>query len=165
MRIARLANLASMGKPFQNTISGVLRRRAELIEELQSLRERMAAITNDIASFDRVLSSLGYEESIVDRQQPRCRTLLFYRNELRQYILQEMKQIDAPVSSRDLALKLITAEGKDCFDRRLTLDVIKRMGKALQTMKKHGLVTVRRSPTSRQVWQLTERVTADRVNR
>ena len=129
-----------MEDSYQNTISGLLRKRTDLVAELQSLRERMAAITNDIASFDRVLESLGHEETATERQLPQCRTLLFYRNELRGYVLQYMKGEATPVSSRDIALQLISTEGKDCFDKRLTLDVIKRVGKALQTMKLQGLV-------------------------
>jgi hypothetical protein len=48
-----------MGAPYANTISGLLRRRAELMADAREMRERMAVVGNDIAALDRTLETLG----------------------------------------------------------------------------------------------------------
>ena len=49
-----------MGEPYQQTISGLLRRRSELMGDAQRLREELAHIGNDIEALDRTLISLGH---------------------------------------------------------------------------------------------------------
>jgi hypothetical protein len=50
-----------MAAPYANTISGLLKRRAELMADARELRERMAVVGNDIAALDRTLETLGYQ--------------------------------------------------------------------------------------------------------
>jgi hypothetical protein len=52
-KILRMAN--------ENTISGLLKKRGELLDEVQMLRESMALLSNDVESLDRVLQSFGYD--------------------------------------------------------------------------------------------------------
>jgi hypothetical protein len=44
-----------MGQPYQNTISGLLKRRAELMADARELRERMAVVGNDLAALTGLL--------------------------------------------------------------------------------------------------------------
>ena len=46
---------------FEHTISGLLTKRADLLGEAETIRNRMAEIKNDISALDRVLTgTLGY---------------------------------------------------------------------------------------------------------
>ena len=45
---------------FEHTISGLLKKRAELFSEAEGLRDRLAEIMNDIGAVDRVLGTLGH---------------------------------------------------------------------------------------------------------
>ncbi len=110
-----------------------------MMEETGELRERLAVISNDIESLDRVLETLGYQGNVP--LTPRVpRIVLFYRGELRQFLLGQLRE-NGPMTSRALATALVQTEGKDARDRRMMNDIVKRMGKALRQMVDNGSVT------------------------
>lgn len=123
---------------YQHTINGLLQKRSEMMEELAIIRERMAILSNDVEALDRVLERLGYDGDV--KLTPRVpRVVLFYRGELRQFLLRQLRE-HGPVTSRQLAENLIKIEGKDGRDRRMMADVVRRIGKALRQMKDSKLV-------------------------
>lgn len=128
-----------MGKPYANTISGLLRKRSELMGDAQRLREQLAHVGNDIEALDRTLISLGYAGDLKGVQPRGNRIVFFARDELRRFLLDELRKATAPLSSRDLAEKIIGLEGKDCRDRRLRNDMVKRVGKSLKLLRAQGL--------------------------
>ena len=125
--------------PYQNTISGLLKKRSELMGEAQLLREKMAEVSNAIDSLDHVLQSFGYVGDL-DGMRPRSnRVVYFHRNELRRFLIDELRNASAPVSARDLAEKIIGLEGKDARDRTLRNDMVKRVGKSLKLLRQQGV--------------------------
>lgn len=136
-----------------HTISGLLRKRGEILDELQAIRERQAILANDMASLDRVLETFGYDGDLQSVTPRANRVVLFYRNELRHYLLGELAKTGAPLSSRELAERIVTVEGKDRFDRRLMCDIVKRVGKALKLLRERGSVRGGKDhKTGRYVW-------------
>jgi hypothetical protein len=136
-----------------HTIGGLLKKRGELLDELQALRERAAVLQNDMASLDRVLEIFGYEGDLQSTTPRSNRVVLFYRNELRHYLLGELAKSNAPLSSRELAERIVTIEGKDRFDKRLMCDIVKRVGKALKLLRERGSVRGGKDhATGRYVW-------------
>jgi hypothetical protein len=125
---------------FRHTINGLLQRRSELMDETGVLRERLAQVANDVEAIDRVLDTLGYEGELPNRTARQERIILFYRNELRDYLLKELRASDRPLSTRELAQRICQTEGKDFHDRRLLSDVVKRASKALRQMRYHGMI-------------------------
>jgi hypothetical protein len=124
---------------FAHAISGVLARRAEMMDEVAQVRERLAVLSNDIEAMDRVLETLGYQGEI--KLTPRVpRIVLFYRGELRQFLAGQMRE-NGPMTSRQMAEALALGEGKDARDRRMMNDIVRRMGKALRQMVDAGIVT------------------------
>jgi hypothetical protein len=128
-----------MGAPYANTISGLLRKRSELVGDAQRLREQLAHVGNDIEALDRTLISLGYEGDLKGVQPRGNRVVFFARDELRRFLLDELCKAEGPISSRDLAEKIIGLAGKDCRDRRLRNDMVKRVGKSLKLLRKQRL--------------------------
>lgn len=123
---------------YQHAISGLLQKRSEMMEEMAVTRERLGVLANDVESIDRVLERLGYSGDI--QLTPRVpRVVLFYRGELRQFLLGQLRE-HGVMTSRRLAENLIQMEGKDARDRRMLSDVVRRLGKALRQMKDSKLV-------------------------
>ena len=145
-----------MGAPYANTISGLLRKRSELMGDAQSLREQLAHVGNDIEALDRTLISLGYEGDLKAVQPRGNRIVFFARDELRRFLLDELRKADGPVSSRDLAEKIITLEGKDARDRRLRNDMVKRVGKSLKLLRLQSSATSARNKHGHMVWRLAQ---------
>jgi len=137
---------------YKNTISGLIGRREELLEELAQLREREGVLANDLDALDRVLESLGYDGPV--KLTPRVpRVVLFYRGELRQFLLGSLRD-HGPSTSRQLAERLIQIEGKDARDRRMMADVVRRIGKALRQMQDAKIVS-RTKVAGDYVWRVS----------
>ena len=97
--------------------------------------ERMAIVANDIEAVERVLDSLGYQGQLVGNTPRAARIVLFYRNELREYLIAELRKSEVPLTARELAQRLCQVKGKDWQDRRLMTDVTRRVGCALRKMR------------------------------
>ena len=68
------------------------------------------------------------------------RVVYFHRNELRRFLIEELRNADAPVTSRDLAEKIIGLEGKDApDDRALRNDMVERVGNSPKLLRQRGL--------------------------
>ncbi len=142
-----------MANGYEHTISGLLKKRSELMGEAQTLRAQMAEVANAIDSIDHVLRSLGFQEDL-DGMRPRSnRVVYFHRNELRRFLIDELRNADSPITARDLAEKIIGLEGKDSRDRALRNDMVKRVGKSLKLLRQQG-VAVSHGQFSDLVWTL-----------
>ncbi len=136
----------------QTLVNGLLAKREELQRENAELRERMAILANDLDALDRVLASCGYRGELIGSTPRQARIVLFYRNELREYLLAELRKAAKPLSSRELACLVCQCEGKDPADRRLVADVTRRVGCALRKMRAQGSVTGERNAAGSAVW-------------
>lgn len=125
---------------FEHAITGLLGKRAELFNEAERIRDRLAEIKNDIGALDRVLGALGYAGDL-DAAMPRQkREVIFGRGELSKAIMGELRHATGPVSSRDIAREIVAMRGEDARDRKYISDLTKRVSKALRQMKAEGLV-------------------------
>jgi hypothetical protein len=130
-----------MTDTYQHAIWGLLKRRQELLDETAALRERAATIANDVEAIDRVLDTLGHQADLEGRTPRQARIILFYRNELRQFLEGQLVKAEAPMRTRELAEALCETEGRDYRDRRMLNDITKRLSKALRQMRHMGLVS------------------------
>jgi hypothetical protein len=138
---------------YQHAISALLTRRGEMLEELAVIREQQARIANDLDALDRTLETLGYAGGVqLTARIPRV--VLFYRGELRQYLVAQLRE-HGPRTSRQMAESLAREEGKEIADRRMLTDIVKRMGKALRLMADAGIITKTRDKVAGEyVWRL-----------
>jgi len=141
---------------YQHTINGLLQKRSEMMEEVAVTRERLAVLSNDIESMDRVLERLGYSGNVqLTARVPRI--VLFYRGELRQFLIGQLRE-HGPLTSRSMAEKLIQMDGKDARDRRMVSDVVRRIGKALRQMQDAKLIVGTKTKSMGEYsWRLNER--------
>lgn len=125
---------------YEHTISGLLKKRADLFNEAERIRDRLAEIKNDIGALDRVLGTLGYTGDL-DTEMPRQkRDVIFGRGELTRALLAELRHAEEPMSSRDLARAVVALRGEDARDRKYLADLTRRVGKALRSLREDGTV-------------------------
>ena len=137
---------------YEHTISGLLAKRAELFNEAERIRDRLAEIKNDVAAIDRVLSTLGYDGDL-DAQMPRQkRQVLFGPGELTRAILDELRTATAPMATRDIARAILAVNEQDARDRRALTEVTRRVSKALRIAKQSGLVQGAKDQAGNMVW-------------
>ena len=127
---------------YDLTIHGLLRKRTDLMANLESYRDKVSSTANDIRAVDRVLVSLGYDGEL-DLDQPRKRVLNYIKHEIRRFILDELRASDRALTTRELAARLAAREGKDTGDRKLMRDLSHRVSKSVIIL--HDKQVVRRS--------------------
>jgi len=140
----------------ETVISGLLKKREDLALEAVALREQQAVIANAIESIDRVLETFGYEGKLEGKTPRSARIVLFYRNELRQFVLSELRKAARPLSSREIAEALITLEGKSIADRKMMVDIVRRVSKACRMLRHADAVMQTKDGLGRVVWGLHE---------
>lgn len=117
---------------FEHTINGLLTKRADLLGEAESLRDRIAAIKNDLDALDRTLNTLGYEGDL-DAMMPRQkRHVVFGKGELFRSCMDVLRDADGPMTSRQIAQEIVALSGQDARDRKYINDLVKRVGKCLR---------------------------------
>lgn len=104
---------------------------------LEIKRDELASVQNDIAAVERALSVIGYDGEL---DQPRKRVLKDIRRELSRFILDELRKA-GPLTSRELAIKLATVEGKNPDDKKVITDIVARVSKAITGLVDKGSVS------------------------
>jgi hypothetical protein len=67
-----------MDAGYQNTVSGLLHKRGEMLASMADLREQIAVLSNDLESIERVMETLGYEGDLPTKATRVPRVVLFY---------------------------------------------------------------------------------------
>jgi hypothetical protein len=148
-------NVRTSTETYEHTINGLLQKRKEIMEEMAVARERMGLMANDIEAIDRVLARLGYE-GILETALQAPRHIIFYRGQLRQWILTQLRERGA-ATSRQLAERLAAVQCRDKSDRRMMEDLTGRIGKALAHMKNARMVdSTKKETTSEHVWRVPD---------
>lgn len=130
---------------YDLTIHGLLRKRKSLLTEMERLREQVSVLINDVGALDRVLRSLGYSEPLgTSGAKPYARP--FARNEIRRTVLDLLREVGSPVTTRDLSIQFAKAHSLDHLDRGMMLQVSKRVSKVLGIMTENGTVRRVRCP-------------------
>lgn len=142
---------------FEHTISGLLTKRADLFGEAERIRDRLAEIKNDVAAMDRVLGTLGYTGDL-DAAMPRQkREVIFGRGELTRGAIDELRNADGPLTSRQVAEAILSVSGQDAQDRKLMADHTRRVSKALRVLKGEGRVKAAKDAQGNMIWGLADR--------
>lgn len=117
---------------FGHTISGLLTKRADLWNEAERIRDRLAEIRNDIGAIDRTLGVLGYAGDL-DAAMPRQkRNVIFGKGELFRAVMDVLRTAQGPLTTRQIAQEIVAIGGHDARDRRFVADLVKRVGKCLR---------------------------------
>jgi hypothetical protein len=141
---------------YDHTISGLLSKRADLWNEAERIRDRLAEIRNDIGALDRTLNVLGYKGDL-DAAMPRQkREVIFGRGELSKAIYGELRTATGPLSSRDIAREIVALRGEDARDRKYLADLTRRVSKALRKMREEGHVRSVTDTKGNLLWRRVE---------
>lgn len=138
---------------FEHTINGLLTKRADLFNEAERLRDRMAEIKNDVAALDRVLGTLGYTGDL-DSIMPRQKVVrLFGQGELLRACLHELRHADGPLTSREIARNIVELRGDDPNDRKYLSDMTRRISKCLRKEREAGRVRAKQCKGRFLIWE------------
>jgi len=114
-------------------LAGLTKRRAELTGEADALRARRAQIGTDVGHLDAVIRQfdLDYDLGSIRPKRPRGQDVAG-RGEMSRFILGVLRDATEPVTTQEVARRLMTERGQDMGDRRLVAQTMKRVGMALR---------------------------------
>jgi hypothetical protein len=137
----------------EHAINGLLTKRADLFNEAEQIRDRLAEIKNDVEALDRTLKILGFEgdlDAIMPRQR---RHVVFGKGELTNAIVDTLRDAERPLGSREIAASIISIRGDDPRDRRFLTDVTRRASKALRILRESGDVKGVKDKRGNMLWE------------
>ncbi len=135
-------------------IRGLLTKRADLLGEAETIRDRLAAIKNDVGAVDRTLAVLGYDGDLEAQMPRQKRHVLFGRGELTRTVFAILRDATEPMTTRAITQEMLTLQGMDGRDRALLSDAVKRTAKALKVAcEKHGAVRRVKAVTGEWLWE------------
>jgi hypothetical protein len=142
---------------FEHTISGLLTKRAEMFREADAIRERLAEIRNDMSALDRVLESLGYPREQLDSLMPRQkRTVIIGSGEAARMVMSILRTASEPLSTREVAIRLMQSCGQDHRDRKTVTDRTSRVSRVLRRLRDRGVAVGLPQPEGILLWKRAE---------
>jgi hypothetical protein len=138
---------------YSHATSGLLKKRGELVDELDRCFARIAELRNDIAATNRVLRAFGYDGELDDKAGPQ-RNVMFEKGQLGRAIMDELRTAKEPRSTSQLATALIRRFKQDPKDKALLKEYVERTSNAMQKLRTKGLVTGEKNRAGAVVWKV-----------
>jgi hypothetical protein len=138
---------------YSHATSGLLKKRGELVNELDRCFARIAELRNDIAATNRVLRAFGYDGELVDKAGPQ-RKVMFEKGQLGRAIMDELRMAGEPQTTNQLATALIRRFKQDPRDKALLREYVERTSNAMQKLRTKGLVDGAKNGSGGMVWRV-----------
>jgi len=78
------------------------------------------------------------------------------RGEMSRFILGLLREATEPVTTQEVARRLMTQRGQDLENRRLAAQTVKRVGMALSRQKANGAIRSEQGAGQFVLWQITK---------
>ncbi len=136
-------------------LAGLTKRRAELTGEADTLRTRLVQIGTDVGHLDAVIRQFDpdYDLGSIRPKRPRGPDVAG-RGEMSRFILGVLREATEPVTTQEVAQRLMTERGQNMGDRHLVAQTIKRVGMALSRQKGNGAVQSEQGPGQFVRWRI-----------
>lgn len=144
----------SKTKTYEHAISGLLGKRADLYNELIRLRARIAEIGNDMATVDKTLRILGFEDDLDDLMPERSGPSLLPHGQLSRSISDILREATEPLTSRQIALKILEIRCENPNDRKYLIKLTSSVSRTLGNLRKQGRVVSEGNGKGLQLWRL-----------
>ncbi len=140
---------------IDHVLAGLTKRRAELTGEADTLKARLAQIGTDLGHLDAVICQFDpdYNLASIRPKRPRGPDVAG-RGEMSRFILGVLRDATEPVTTQEVARRLMTERGQDMEDRRLVAQSMKRVGMALNRQKGNGAVRAIQRPGTATLWEV-----------
>lgn len=131
---------------YELTLQGLLRKRGELAGDAATLRGQLDRRLTELDAIDRVIRVFNPEIDLEDLPEKAAPPALTgTRGEFQRFLLEELRRADKPLTTLDLAKRVLEQRGMDTKDRILAKLINERTGNSLGKMKRAGKVTSSRA--------------------
>ncbi len=139
------------------TLSGLLRKRAEMAGQVEALQAQLGALIVDLSHIDAAIRVFRPDIDLADLPEGIAPApFTGFRGEIQRFLLDVMREANGPLDTFQLAERVMRKRGLDPADRVHFKLIAKRTGYALAKLRKAGRVTSRRAHRSAPLeWQLS----------
>ena len=130
-----------------NTISGLMRKRAEITGKIEYTQRTLNELIIDLDHLDHTIRLIDPDADISlskSKQYPIRHNS--FRGEMSRFVMGALRTATKPVTSLEIAMKVIEGRGLNPDDERTVILFRKRVGACLSKLKRRG--TVREVPTT-----------------
>ena len=140
----------------QIVINGLVRRRAELAGEIENTQKKLGDLVEDLQHLDSVILQFdpSYEIQSITPKAWRPPEHWSKRGEMSRVILGILRQATEPLTTRDIALQLLTERALDKNDKALLRLMTKRVAISLRDYRTRGHVRSSDGPGQYNLWEI-----------
>jgi hypothetical protein len=144
---------------FENTVSGLLRKRAALVGEVEALRMAMDAALSALATMDSAIRVFRPEIDQGDLpERPAPVASAAFRGEVQRFLLEALRKAGKPITTTELAAIVMDARRLNPADRTLAKLIRARTGHSLSGLRRKGFAESRKFGAGAELeWWLTGR--------
>ena len=137
-------------------VNGLVRRRAELAGDIENTQKRLGDLVEDLQQLDAVILQFdpSYEIKSISPKAWRPPEHWSKRGEMSRVILGILRQATEPLTTRDIALGLLTERALDKNDKALLRLMTKRAAVSLRGYRESGHVRSMEGPGQYNIWEL-----------
>ena len=138
-----------------NTLAGLIEKRRELAGKIEYHQNELRQASADLDHLDATIRMFDPDadlEAIHSRPYPPRNQA--FRGEVTRVLLAALRHAGGPLTSHQLADRLMAERGLDVNDAKLKKTMVKRVGSALRDMRKRGRVTSEVGAKREMLWRI-----------
>jgi len=137
-------------------VSGLIKRRAELAGDIEKAHECLRRMVQDLENLDATILQFepDFRLEAIKPKAFRPPKDWSNRGEMTRICLSILRQAAEPLTTRDVALQLLTERALNREDQRLLRLMTKRVGVALRLQRDKGTVRSDQGPGQYQLWEV-----------
>ena len=134
----------------------LIKRRAELMGEVDALKARIAALVADARQIDAVIKQFQPDHDLGGIESKRRLRAAdgAGRGEMARFVLGELRKAPAPLTAGDLARRLMVARGDGNAGGAVPRAMARRVAMALRHQELNGMVAATREAGCEVLWRL-----------
>ena len=122
-------------------LTGLIKRRAEITGQLEDAQMRVRHLIIDVDAVDAVLRQFDPAINLeMIRPEPVPPRHTAFHGRITRMVLVMLREAGLPLTTKDIALRVVTERGLNAADPRLTWTVHKRVGACLRHLRTKGQV-------------------------
>jgi hypothetical protein len=122
-----------------NTISGLIRKRQELLQAFEAAQDKMRQLVTDLDAVDATIRLFEPEMDLnAVRVRPTPRRYQVSRGDNSKLILSLLREAGGPLSHRELTVKVMEHRGLNLADKELAQTIRCRVGASLRGLRSRG---------------------------
>jgi len=145
-----------MTSGYELTLSGLVRKRAELAGDIERTHEKLSKMIADLETVDKTISlfDVSYEARTIKPKAFRPPEDWANRGMMARGVINILRQATEPLTTRDIAIALMKQRALNTDDVKLVRTMTHRVGTALRARRDRGAAKSTQGPGQYMLWEV-----------